>query len=65
MVATVAVEREFRDVNRRTEVEAKWSDEGVERVAMLPISFSEKVPPVYIEGSFSQHSKMTSRCKTL
>ena len=34
MVATSAVEREFREINRRTEVGARWSDEGVERVAM-------------------------------
>ena len=35
MVATGAVEREFREINRRTEVGARWSDEGVERVARL------------------------------
>jgi hypothetical protein len=35
MVATSAVEREFREINRRTEVGARWSDEGVERVARL------------------------------
>jgi hypothetical protein len=35
MVATSAVEREFREINRRTEVGARWSDEGVERVAKL------------------------------
>jgi hypothetical protein len=35
MVATGAVEREFREINWRTEVGAWWSDEGVERVARL------------------------------
>ena len=35
MVATSAVEREFREINRRTEVGAMWTDEGVERVAKL------------------------------
>lgn len=35
MVATGAVEREFREINRRTEIGARWSDEGVERVARL------------------------------
>jgi len=35
MVATGAVEREFREINRRTEVGARWSDEGVERVVRL------------------------------
>ncbi|MCL0053353.1 hypothetical protein M1M86_02590 [Dehalococcoidales bacterium] len=35
LVATGAVEREFREINRRTEVGARWSDEGVERVARL------------------------------
>lgn len=35
MVATSAVEREFREINRWTEVGARWSDEGVERVARL------------------------------
>ena len=35
MVATSAVEREFREINRRTEVGARWSDEGVGRVARL------------------------------
>jgi len=35
MVATSAVEREFREINRRTDVGARWSDEGVERVARL------------------------------
>lgn len=35
MVATSAVEREFREINRRTEVGARWSDPGVERVARL------------------------------
>ena len=35
MVATSAVEREFREINRRTEVGTRWSDEGVERVARL------------------------------
>jgi len=35
MVATGAAEREFREINRRTEVGARWSDEGVERVARL------------------------------
>lgn len=35
MVATSPVEREFREINRRTEVGARWSDEGVERVARL------------------------------
>ncbi len=33
MVATGAVEREFREINRRTEVGARWSDEDVEGVA--------------------------------
>jgi hypothetical protein len=35
MVATSAVEREFREINRRSEVGARWTDEGVERVARL------------------------------
>jgi hypothetical protein len=35
MVTTGAAEREFREINRRTEVGARWSDEGVERVARL------------------------------
>lgn len=35
MVATSAVEREFREINRRTEIGARWTDEGVERVARL------------------------------
>jgi len=35
MVATSAGEREFREINRRTEVDTRWSDEGVERVARL------------------------------
>ncbi len=35
MVATGPVEREFREINRRTEVGARWTDEGVERVAKL------------------------------
>jgi hypothetical protein len=35
MVATGAVEREFREINQRTEIGARWSDEGVERVARL------------------------------
>ena len=35
MVATGPVEREFREINRRTEVGARWTDEGVERVARL------------------------------
>jgi len=35
VVATSAVEREFREINRRTEVGTRWSDEGVERVARL------------------------------
>jgi len=30
MVATSPVEREFRGINRRTEVGARWSDEGVD-----------------------------------
>ncbi len=29
MVATGVVEREFREINRRTEVGARWSDAGV------------------------------------
>jgi len=29
------VEREFRERNRRIEVGARWTDEGVERVAEL------------------------------
>jgi hypothetical protein len=36
MVAIGAVEREFREIKRRTEVGARWSDDGVERVARLP-----------------------------
>lgn len=32
MVATSAVEREFREINQWTEVGTRWSDEGVERV---------------------------------
>ena len=35
MVATGPVEREFREINRRTEVGARWNDEGAERVARL------------------------------
>jgi hypothetical protein len=35
MVAIDAVEREFREIKRRTEVGARWSDDGVERVARL------------------------------
>jgi len=35
MVATGPMEREFREINKRTEVGARWSDEGVERVARL------------------------------
>lgn len=35
MVATSAVEREFREINRRTEVGVRWSNKGVERVARL------------------------------
>lgn len=35
MVATSAVEREFREINRRTEVGTRWTDGGVERVARL------------------------------
>ena len=35
VVATCAIEREFRKINRRTEVGVRWSDEGVERVARL------------------------------
>jgi len=35
MVATGAIEREFREITRRTEVGARRSDEGVERVARL------------------------------
>jgi hypothetical protein len=29
MVAIGVVEREFREINRRTEVGARWSDAGV------------------------------------
>jgi len=32
MVATGPVEREFREINRRTEIRARWGDEGVESV---------------------------------
>ena len=35
MVATGPVEREFREINRRTEIGARWTDGGVERVARL------------------------------
>ena len=35
MVATGPVERECREINRRTGVGARWSDEDVERVARL------------------------------
>ena len=35
MVATSPVEREPREINRRTEFGARWSDEGVEKVARL------------------------------
>ncbi|MBI4759335.1 MAG: hypothetical protein HY783_10135 [Chloroflexi bacterium] len=35
MVATSAVEREFREINRRTQVGARWTDEGVASVARL------------------------------
>ena len=33
MVANDPVEREFREINRHIEIGARWSDEGVERVA--------------------------------
>lgn len=32
---TRAVRREFKEINRRTEVGARWTEEGVERVARL------------------------------
>jgi len=32
MVATGAAEREFREINRRTELVARWSNEGAERI---------------------------------
>jgi hypothetical protein len=35
MVATGPVEREFREINRRTEIGARWTDQGVERVTRL------------------------------
>ena len=35
MVATGPVEREFREINRRTEIGARWSDEDTEGVARL------------------------------
>jgi hypothetical protein len=35
MVATGTVGREFREINRRTEVRMRWSDEGIARVAGL------------------------------
>lgn len=35
MVVANAVERELREINRRTEVDPKWSDTGVERVLRL------------------------------
>lgn len=35
MVAIGAIAREFREINRRTDVGAGWSNEGVERVARL------------------------------
>ena len=35
MVATGLAEREFGEINRRTEIGARWSDEGVERVTRL------------------------------
>jgi len=35
MVATGAVEREFGEINRRTEIGARWSGEAAERVARL------------------------------
>jgi hypothetical protein len=35
MVGSSAVEREFREINQRTEVGARWTDEVVERVARL------------------------------
>lgn len=35
MVATGPVERECREINRRTGVGARWSYEGIERVARL------------------------------
>ena len=35
MVANGPVEREFREINRHTEIGARWTDEGVERVARL------------------------------
>jgi len=34
-VATSPVGREFREINRWTEVRARWGDEGVERVTKL------------------------------
>ena len=35
MVSTSAVEREYREINRWTEVGMRWSDEGVEKVTRL------------------------------
>lgn len=35
VAATSAVERECREINRRTEVGDKWTDECVEKVARL------------------------------
>jgi hypothetical protein len=35
MVVPSPVEREFGEINRRTEVDARWTDEGVERIAKL------------------------------
>ena len=35
VVTTSAVEREFRQINRRTEIGARWSGEGIEGVARL------------------------------
>ena len=37
MTATGPVDREFREINRRTEISTRWSDECVELV-MTPLA---------------------------
>ena len=55
MVATSAVEREFREINRRTEVGTKWTDGGVERVTrlLLVTSFFPPSHPRIVFGGYA------------
>ena len=58
MVATSTVEREFRKINRRIGVDAKWGDEGVERVARLLEEVRLNVTKAEIlRGTYSQTMK--------